>query len=114
VAETSSFKEGLDRVIRGAREYRIALMCAERDPLACHRSLLVARELERREATVSHILGDGRTELHDAAIERLLRTFDLAQPDMFRTKEERIDLACFKQAERIAYVDDELREAARG
>lgn len=111
LAQTPAFKDGLDRVIKGAYEYRIALLCAERDPLACHRSLLVSRELDLMGAKILHIHGDGSVEAQDAAVERLLMMFNLEQPDMFRTKEERVDAACAKQAERIAYVDQELREA---
>src|SRR5215475_13186783 len=43
VAATDSFRAGLDRVEAGAARHRIALMCAEREPLDCHRFLLVSR-----------------------------------------------------------------------
>jgi uncharacterized protein (DUF488 family) len=38
-----SFRAGLDRVVAESARHRIALMCAERDPLDCHR-LMLARE----------------------------------------------------------------------
>jgi hypothetical protein len=44
VAPTALFAEGMRRLEDGANRYRVALMCAEKDPLACHRTLLVARE----------------------------------------------------------------------
>ena len=47
-------------------------MCAEREPLDCHRCLLVGRALARRGCTVGHILGDGAIEPHSATEERLL------------------------------------------
>ena len=41
VAATPIFRSGLDRVLAGARSYRIALMCAECEPLpALHRANL--------------------------------------------------------------------------
>ena len=48
VAATESFKSGLARVVQGAAKHRIALMCAEKEPLDCHRTLLVAPRARRR------------------------------------------------------------------
>src|ERR1700691_5477642 len=45
LAETILFKKGLERVVKGARSHRIALLCAEAEPLVCHRTILVAQEL---------------------------------------------------------------------
>ena len=56
LARTALFRRGLDRVVDGAHRHRLALMCAERDPLDCHRTILVARELARRGLDVAHIL----------------------------------------------------------
>ena len=39
VAATESFRSGLARVVDGAARHRIALMCAEKEPLDCHRTL---------------------------------------------------------------------------
>ncbi len=46
VAQTKAFREGLARVCAGRKNRRISLMCAEREPLECHRTLLISRELE--------------------------------------------------------------------
>ena len=72
VGATPWFRRGLDRVVRGAARRRIALMCAEREPLECHRTLLVAPALVARGVSVGHILGDGRLETHAGAMDRLL------------------------------------------
>ena len=45
LAGTELFRSGIDRVLDGAHRMSIALMCAEKDPLECHRTILVAREL---------------------------------------------------------------------
>src|SRR5437764_9290504 len=47
VAQTALFQEGLARLRRGCRQYRIALMCSEEDPSRCHRYRLVAHELRK-------------------------------------------------------------------
>ena len=60
---------GLDRLTNEAARSRVCLMCAEREPLDCHRCLLVARRLAERGLAVGHILHDGTIEPH-AATER--------------------------------------------
>lgn len=112
LAGTAEFRRGLDRLTEGADHApsvarRLALMCAEKDPLDCHRTILVARELVRRGVDVAHILDDGGIEPHDAAVERLLECHVLDQPDLFASRDERIDEAYDAQAERIAWVDED-------
>lgn len=108
LAQTEPFLRGLDRVIRGAYKHRIALMCAEKEPLTCHRTLLVARALVERGVAVDHILADGRLEPHGDAMERLLKVLDLPAEDLFRSRQELIVQALALQEERIAYVDERL------
>jgi uncharacterized protein (DUF488 family) len=60
ISESPEFHEGIERLIKGSREYRLALMCSEESPLNCHRFHLVSRFLEKRGVNVSHIRGDGR------------------------------------------------------
>ena len=62
LARTPLYREGIDQVVETAGAERLALMCAEREPLDCHRTLLVGRGLAERGATVSHILADGTLE----------------------------------------------------
>ncbi len=69
---TRSFRKGLERVAQGATNHRIALMCAEREPLECHRCLLVAPALDARGVAVAHIRSEGGLELHADAMRRLL------------------------------------------
>ncbi len=108
VAATESFKDGLARVVDGAAKYRIALMCAEKEPLHCHRTLLVARALER-EVDVAHIHADGALEPHRAAMDRLLDIHKLSREgDLSGTREELIDTAIAQQAQRVAHTDDKL------
>ena len=76
LGRTDAFQYGLGRVTRGAADYRIALMCAEKEPLHCHRSLLVAPALVARGVKVAHILADGTLESHEDTMKRLL-----AEPD---------------------------------
>jgi uncharacterized protein (DUF488 family) len=115
LALTDVFRSGIDRVLHGAGEQRIALMCAEKEPLDCHRTLLIARALEEHGAAVDHILPDGGIESHGEAMLRLLDLLGLPRRDLFHSTEELIKDALARQEERIAYVDKALAaEADRG
>ncbi len=102
LARTGAFQRGLERVQTGASEYRLALMCAEKEPLDCHRTILVARHLEDAGLKVQHILSDGSVEAHAVTIERLKARLNLGE-DMFRPAEEVTREAYAIQGERIAY-----------
>jgi len=104
LAATELFKSGVKRVVEGARAYRVALMCAEKDPLECHRTILVSRELVRQGIRVSHILHDGTLESHDAAISRLVERLGIGEQDMFRSPDATVQLAYERQEQLIAYV----------
>src|SRR3984893_695783 len=72
MAATAQFRAGLDRLGEAMGRFRLCLMCAEREPLDCHRCLLVARALAERGLTIGHILHDGTVEPHAATEQRLL------------------------------------------
>jgi uncharacterized protein (DUF488 family) len=62
ISATPEFHEGVERLIKGANEYRLALTCSEENPLNCHRHHLIARALEGLGITVIHIRGDSRRQ----------------------------------------------------
>ena len=66
------FRAGIERIIEGAKTHRIALLCAERDPIHCHRFLLVGRHLASRAIPVAHILAGGDVEDQDKTEERFV------------------------------------------
>lgn len=103
LAQTDLFKRGIERVKEGARKYRIALMCAEKEPLDCHRTILVARRLYEDGLAVKHILGDGRVEDHAETIERLIARQRIAGVDMFRDSVAVVIDAYIRQGNAIAY-----------
>lgn len=103
IARSENFLEGLERVGEGASRFRLALMCAEKDPLDCHRAILVARELEARGLRVRHILADGGLEEHSATVRRLRRKLRIAESDMFTSQAELDEDAYERQGARIAY-----------
>lgn len=112
LAESPEFQSGIARVVHGAEASRIALMCTEKDPLDCHRTVLVARRLEAEGVSVSHIRSDGALEPHSEAMDRLMKLLGL-QDSLFSTREELIELALSQQEAKIAYVDPGLAEESR-
>lgn len=119
LAQTDLFKQGIRRVCRCLKEgFRIALMCAEKDPLECHRTILVARHLAALDIPVAHVHADGSVESHEAALSRLGRMLNLPDQDMFHSREELMTEAYRRQEERIAYQVGEasgavMKDAAR-
>ena len=73
IAASELFLSGLIRVEQGMdKGYRPALMCTEKDPIDCHRTILVARAFATRGTCVTHILADGTSETHADLERRLL------------------------------------------
>ena len=104
LAETELFVSGIERIRKGASRHRIALMCAERDPLECHRTILVARELEKNGIEIRHILSSGSIESHENAMDRLIGMHGLDNGDLFRSRVEIKNEAYDKQAKMVAYT----------
>jgi uncharacterized protein (DUF488 family) len=104
IAELPKFRAGLDRLREGAARFRIALVCAEKEPLDCHRTVLVCRHL-RDEFQIMHILADGTTEDHAQTEKRLVREMGVSrtlfEPDL--TTEQLIQQAYDLRGEQIAY-----------
>jgi len=103
LAKTRLFESGIERLAAGAAAHRIALMCAEREPLDCHRTILVSRRLVLGGFPVMHILADGSVETHDAALGRLVSRLKLTGEDLFRSQSITAEEAYEKQADRIAF-----------
>ena len=61
--QTPEFEEGLQRLIKLARQKPSALMCAEAVPWRCHRSL-IADALLLRKIQVGHIVSGKRVQPH--------------------------------------------------
>ena len=113
LSQTELFRKGIERLLTGMQQHRIAIMCAEREPLDCHRTILVSRELERAGVPVTHILHDGALEPHTQLMTRLAAELDLVGTDMFRSPDELIEDAYEKQGSRIAYVRTEKPPARK-
>lgn len=114
LSETPIFRKGLDRLVRGASDHRIAMMCAEKDPLTCHRALLVSRSLEAKGVPILHILEDGSLESHQEAIERLMKELGFPEVDLFRSRAEMIADAYEERGHQIAFRPETVLEDYAG
>lgn len=78
-AKNKEFLQGVERIVKGLqKDLRISLMCTEKDPINCHRNILVAHEFEKLGYQIQNILADGSTEAQQHLEDRLL---DMYFPD---------------------------------
>ena len=106
IAKMPAFIRGLDRIAQGAAKKRIAMMCAERDPLDCHRCLLVSPQLQKRGINVQHIHDDGALESQEQAERRLVQKLNISEGELFRSTDELVAEAYRVQGEKIAYEQE--------
>jgi uncharacterized protein (DUF488 family) len=132
IAATELFAEGIKRVIKGLQNYRVALMCAEKDPIVCHRAILVCQHLRNeRDLEINHIKSNGDLESHYKLEDRLLARHGLKQlalaavpiqlslfssssqnlqPSNLFSREESIKEAYRLQSDEVAYVEKKGNE----
>lgn len=129
IADSDSFKVGIQRILTGLDKYSIALMCSEKEPLSCHRTILICKHLRQFEIKIDHIIDRHNLESHSQLEDRLLdlygfdlennrlkvpevlqfNLFDSAQsvvkPALI-SKEECLERAYRDRAEKIAYQNE--------
>jgi len=88
MAARAEFAEALDRLIEQNARATLCLMCAEKEPLDCHRTLLVSRRLAERGVAIEHLLADGTVRPHADVEEALLAK--AAGPDLFDDRSTRL------------------------
>lgn len=104
IEKTAIFQSGVERLCEGVKKHNIALMCAEKEPLDCHRTVLVARHLMLLGLDVAHILSNGRVEKHQETEKRLMKLTREETSDMFeafpsaRAYEKRAEKIAFREA----------------
>ena len=108
LARRQEFRDGIERLKKGALDHRIAIVCAEREPLECHRTILVSPLLDKEGQSIEHIHADGRLESHGEAMDRLLDLVGLPRDDLFRSREELVAEALLRQEERVTYKEDKV------
>jgi uncharacterized protein (DUF488 family) len=100
IAEREEFKRGIEHLLADITRHRIVLMCAEKDPIQCHRTILVSRCLKKHNIHIKHILADGNIEEQTEAERRLVRMLKV-EPALFESAEI-IEQAYERQVEKMS------------
>jgi len=109
VYKNDKFISGIERIKLGLNKgYIIAIMCSEKNPVDCHRTIMVARYLDVLGINVSHILADGTLLPHCKIDDELLYKYnsEYSQLNMFgklMSKEEAINDSYQKQNLNVGY-----------
>jgi uncharacterized protein (DUF488 family) len=104
MAKTDVFRLGIQRLLQGSETHRIAMVCSERDPLHCHRCLLVGRRLAHQHIQVTHLNFDGGRETQCQVEDRLLREEKLFAEDLLKSHDDRLAEAYLKRSRQVAYA----------
>lgn len=104
LSQSELFQKGINRLNKGLQNnWRIALMCAEKDPANCHRSLLIGRALQTsHNIELQHITHTGELEPQNEMDTRLTEIHN-THNDLFCSSEEKIELAYQAQNRLKAY-----------
>ncbi len=97
------FEEGVVKITKGLDlGYSFVLMCAEKDPIDCHRAIMISRALSLRGFSVYHILHNTELETQEHLDERLLQKYKY-QPSFLQTREEQLKDAYKQRNKEIGY-----------
>lgn len=104
------FQVGIQRVLKEIAQNDLALMCAEEDPLNCHRFLMICPELVTAGVEPYHIRRGGIIESQREAEDRLLQSQQLAAvagASLFSNdREAALEEAYFAQSKKCAFRID--------
>jgi uncharacterized protein (DUF488 family) len=108
IATLPAFQEGLARLRQLALTSSPAVMCAEKEPLDCHRAILICRCLRNSGLRIAHILADGNLEDHACAEKRLVKKMGIERTlfEPHLTEEEIIRRAYDERGQEIAFRYD--------
>ncbi len=107
VMESSLFNLGYQRLLDGIdKNFRICLMCSQKDPLICHRAVLIARcfELRNPEVEIFHLNPGKSPESQRDFGARLMKAQNLYDHNLLLPDfEQRKNLAYRRQGQAIAW-----------
>jgi uncharacterized protein (DUF488 family) len=110
IAATDKFQEGIQRILKGLVKHKISLMCAEKDPITCHRAILVCQHIHHPDLNINHILKGGDLESHIQLEERMLTKHGLTE--FTEDREKQLQLSLFEQPKSILPTKEESLKKA--
>ena len=108
VCKLPLFLSGLERLRSGVAKFRVALLCAEKDPIECHRSILICRQLRNDAFEIRHIQPDGGLESTAELEQRLLALAALPEAHLFMSRAQLVEEAYEVQSGKIAFTEAEV------
>ena len=102
IAATPAFQQAIGTLVDRAATRRIAIMCAEKEPLDCHRTILVGRALALRGVGLCHVHANGRVEPQAELEERLLH-LSKERVDLLSDRDAALERAYEKRGRQLAY-----------
>jgi uncharacterized protein (DUF488 family) len=107
VRQSKNFLNGIQRLKDGATKgYTIALMCAEAEPLDCHRFGMITPALKDAGFDARHILKDNTVVSTEELENNLLEKFrkKIPQTDLYLDRNEKLKRAFQLLNEKIGYI----------
>ena len=92
---SEQFFEGISKITKGIEcGYTFVLMCAEKDPINCHRSIMVGKGFSKNGYEVKHIISKAKIETQTELEGRLLEMYhkDRFQLTLFGESNSETDL----------------------
>lgn len=108
MSKSNTFIDGCKRIREGLDKFPICMMCAEKDPATCHRTILVANAFRNSypEINIFHIHPSSKIEPQEKIDRRIMAMYDLEQEHFFKSFEERLKEAYSLREQAIAYNDE--------
>jgi uncharacterized protein (DUF488 family) len=110
---SQSFNEGYKKILAGIdKNYIFALMCAEKDPINCHRAIMIGHEFNKRGFIVKNILYNKNIETQEEIDMRLLDIYfpDRDQLTLFGSNENENELIDCSYKKRNAEIGYKLKD----
>lgn len=107
-SRSRAFQRGVEKVRKSvAQGYKLAFMCAEKEPIHCHRTILVSKAFSDMGYEIIHILPNGNTKTqHDVDNELMIEN----PPSFFDdANENALTIAYRKQNEKIGFRLENLK-----
>lgn len=76
IRKNNNYKKGIARLIDGINKgYNIAIMCAEKEPINCHRAILIGYDLKKKNVSIKHILDESLVKSQDYIEEEIIKMY---------------------------------------
>lgn len=114
MSQSPLFIKGCQRIRNGLEKFQICIMCAEKDPIDCHRAILVARNfnLLYPEIKIFHIHPSSDIEPQEELDKRIIDMFESKAPLYYSglSYKDKLREAYISRGKEIAYHKKPQRE----